>query len=132
MLSVVSTTDKVSDSELPTNTGGLDDHDAADRPTALRSCPMKRVRISATVDGERLRMAAELAGATGSALLDQALAALVEQLAAQREIAALEQQPYDADPDLAWQPPPGPALVYDGDIPADVVALAQARRRASM
>lgn len=91
---------------------------------------MTRVRVSATVDAERLRMAAELAGATGSALLDQALAALVEQLGAQREIAALEQYPYDADPDLTWQPPNGPDLGYDGDVPADVVALAQARRRA--
>lgn len=90
---------------------------------------MARVRISATVDGDRLRAAAELAGTTGSALLDQALAALVEHLEAQREIAALERSPYETDPDLAWQPAHGPDLRYDGDVPDDVVALAQARRR---
>jgi hypothetical protein len=39
---------------------------------------MSRVRISATVDGERLDAAARLSGATGSRLLDQALAALIE------------------------------------------------------
>lgn len=90
---------------------------------------MPRVRISATVDGDRLREAARLAGATGSALLDRALAALVEQLGAQAEIAALERQPYEADPDLSWQPPHGPDLVYGGEVPDDVVALAEARRR---
>lgn len=89
---------------------------------------MSRVRISATVDGERLRTAARLAGTTGSALLDLALAALIEQTEAEREAAALDAQPYEDDPELAWEAPTGPDLPYDGAVPADVLTLAEARR----
>ena len=92
-------------------------------------CGMPRVRISATVDGERLDTAARLSGATGSRLLDQALAALIEQLEAARELAALASHPYEEDPDLAWEAPVGPDLPYEGAVPDDVVELAKARRR---
>ncbi|MFN2496993.1 MAG: hypothetical protein ABR608_13970 [Pseudonocardiaceae bacterium] len=91
---------------------------------------MPRVRISATVDGERLDAAARLSGATGSRLLDQALAALIEQLEADRELTALASHPYEEDPDLAWEAPAGPDLPYEGAVPDDVVELAKARRRA--
>lgn len=90
---------------------------------------MKRTRISATVDGQQLRTAAALTGSTGSALLDRALAALIAQVEAEREAEALEHWPYERDPELAWQAPPGPDLPYDGEVPADVVTLAEARRR---
>ena len=89
----------------------------------------RSVWISATVDGERLDAAARLSGATGSRLLDQALAALIEQLETEREFAALDSHPYEEDPDLAWEGPPGPDLPYDGTVPDDVLELAQARRR---
>lgn len=91
---------------------------------------MTRVRISATVDGERLRTAKRLVGATGSALLDRALTALIEQTEAEREAAALEALPYEDDPELAWEAPVGPDLPYDGAVPDDVIALAEARGRA--
>lgn len=90
---------------------------------------MKRVRVSATVDGERLATAARLTGTTGSRLLDLALAALIEQLESARELAALADRPYKDDPDLRWQAPPGPDLPYVGTVPDDVLALAQARRQ---
>lgn len=90
---------------------------------------MKRTRISATVDGQRLRTAAALTGSTGSALVDQALAALIAQVEAEREAEALERRPYESDPDLAWQAPLGPDLPYDGEVPAEVIALAEASRR---
>lgn len=92
---------------------------------------MSRTRISATVDGQRLRTAAELTGTTGSALLDRALAALIEQVEGERESAALLRNPYEDDPDLAWQAPFGPDLDYDGAVPEKVVALARARREAA-
>ncbi|MGH3939227.1 MAG: hypothetical protein ACRDTG_11440 [Pseudonocardiaceae bacterium] len=93
---------------------------------------MKRVRISATVDGERLEVAARLAGETGSQLLDRALTALIEQLESDRELAALTNHPYDEDPELAWEAPPGPDLPYDGAVPDDILELAQARRRSQL
>jgi hypothetical protein len=37
--------------------------------------------------------------------------------------------PYHEDADLAWEPPEGPSLPYDGEIPKDVQRLAAARRR---
>jgi len=64
-----------------------------------------------------------------SKLVDRALAALVEEMEERQELHALEAQPYHDDPDLAWQPPQGPDLPYDGDVPAEVERLA-ARRRA--
>lgn len=90
---------------------------------------MPRTRISATVDEERLRTAAALTGTTGSALLDRALAALIAAVEATREAEALERRPYEQDPDLAWQAPRGPDLPYDGEVPEDVISLAETRRR---
>jgi hypothetical protein len=88
-----------------------------------------RVRISTTVDAAVLAAARRLAAQPDSQLLDRALVALVEQLEAEREHTALAAQPYEDDPDLAWQAPPGPDLPYDGAVPTDVMKLAQRRRR---
>ena len=90
---------------------------------------MTRVRISTTVDAAVLAAARRLASQPDSELLDQALTALVEQLEAQRELTALADQPYEDDPDLAWEAPLGPDLPFDGAVPADVMKLAQRRRR---
>jgi hypothetical protein len=89
---------------------------------------MKRVRISATVDGASLEHARRLTGARDSQLLDHALGALVRELQAEQERAALQAHPYDADPELSWTVPTAPDLPYEGDIPAEVIALAEARR----
>jgi hypothetical protein len=89
---------------------------------------MTRVRVSATVDGTYLERARALTGARDSQLLDQALVALVTQSEAERERAILASAPYDADPDLTWESASGPDLPYDGEIPADVLALAAQRR----
>jgi len=43
---------------------------------------------------------------------------------------ALESHPYEADPELAWEAPPGPDLPYEGAVPADVLRLARRRRAA--
>lgn len=89
---------------------------------------MARARISTTVDAQRLADARRLLGTTDSELMDRALAALIENVEAQRELAALTRHPYEDDPDLVWHAPPGPDLPYDGDIPADVLRLARERR----
>lgn len=91
-------------------------------------CRMARVRISTTVDGERLEQARALVQATDSELIDRALKLLLDQVRSEREIAAIRALPYEEDPDLSWEAPPGPDLPYDGDIPADVRALAEQRR----
>lgn len=90
---------------------------------------MSRVRISATVDADELERARKLTGARDSQLLDEALVLLIRERLATQEREALRAQPYDTDPDLAWQAPAGPDLPYDGEIPAEVLALARARRR---
>ncbi len=90
---------------------------------------MKRVRISTTVDRERLAACRRLLGVPDSQLVDRALEALVAELEGERELAALAARPYEDDPDLAWEAPPGPDLPYDGDVPKDVVRLAARRRR---
>lgn len=46
-----------------------------------------------------------------------------------QERAALVARPYEDDPDLAWQAPGSPGLPYEGEVPAEVLALAAARRR---
>jgi len=61
--------------------------------------------------------------------LDRALLALIEDLEEDRELTALAALPYEDDPDLAWEAPPGPDLPYDGEVPEDVVQLALQRRR---
>ena len=90
---------------------------------------MNRVRISTTVDATSLGRARQLLPGTDSRLLDRALLALIEDLEEDRELAALTALPYEDDPDLAWEAPPGPDLPYDGKVPEDVIQLALQRRR---
>ena len=90
---------------------------------------MTRVRISTTVDGERLSKARRLLREADSKLLDRALALLIDEIEGKRELAALDAHPYESDADLSWVVPDGPDLPYDGDVPADVRRLAQSRRR---
>lgn len=90
---------------------------------------MKRVRISTTVDADRLTRCRQLVNQPDSALLDQAIEALVEKLEARLEARALSVHPYDDDPDLQWTAPPGPDLPYDGGVPPEVLRLAGRRRQ---
>jgi hypothetical protein len=90
---------------------------------------MARVRVSTTVDAEQLATVRQLMNATDSQILDQALAALLERLEGERELAALSAAPYEDDPDLAWTGVTGPDLPYDGQVPAEVLRLATQRRR---
>ncbi|HVB76409.1 MAG TPA: hypothetical protein VNI34_01155 [Candidatus Nitrosotalea sp.] len=92
---------------------------------------MGRARVSTTVDAGALDRARLLLPGSDSSLLDRALAALIERLEQERELAALTAHPYEDDPDLAWEAPPGPDLPYDGDIPSEVAQLALERRRKS-
>jgi hypothetical protein len=90
---------------------------------------MTRVRISTTVDAQRWAAARRLLGGSNSQVVDRALAALIEQLEAEQERTALAAFPYEDDADLAWEAPPGdPDLPYDGEVPADVLRLAEQRR----
>ena len=91
---------------------------------------MKRVRISTTVDAQRWARAGALQGGSASAVVDAALAALIEACEGERERSALAAAPYDEDPDLVWEPPPGIPLAYDGPVPTDVLDLAARRREA--
>lgn len=90
---------------------------------------MARVRISTTVDGIRLEACRRLVPLPDSKLIDRALDALAADVLTRREVDALADQPYDDDPELAWVAPPGPDLPYDAEVPAEVLALAKARRR---
>ncbi|MGH8885913.1 MAG: hypothetical protein ACRDYX_12205 [Egibacteraceae bacterium] len=90
---------------------------------------MARVRISTTVDAQRWAAARRLLGTSNSQIVDRALAVLIEQLEAEQERAALAALPYEDDADLAWEAPEGPDLPYDGEVPADVLRLAEQRRR---
>jgi len=92
---------------------------------------MSRARVSTTVDAGALGRARQLLPGPDSSLLDQALAALIERVEEEREVAALTAQPYEADPDLAWEAPSGPDLPYDAEIPHEVAQLALQRRRRS-
>ena len=92
---------------------------------------MTRARVSTTVDAAALGRARVLLPGPDSSLLDQALAALIERLEEERELAALTAQPYEEDPDLAWEAPAGPDLPYDAEIPREVAQLALQRRRKS-
>lgn len=91
---------------------------------------MNRVRISTTVDGGRLTLCRRLLAAPDSQLMDRALQALVNELEAERELAALEAHPYREDPDLSWTAPAGASLPYEGSVPEDVLLMAETRRRA--
>jgi hypothetical protein len=90
---------------------------------------MERMRISTTVDGTRLARARELFAGRDAAMLDQALAALIDEIETAREIAAIRALPYHADPMLDL---PVIALAddlpYDGEVPADVLAAVEQRR----
>ncbi len=90
---------------------------------------MNRVRISTTVDARALAECRRLLDVPDSRLIDRALEALRAQVEAERELAALEAEPYEEDPALSWSAPPGPDLPYDGEVPRDVVRLAARRRR---
>lgn len=89
---------------------------------------MTRQRISTTVDAERLRQCRELVDTSDSELVDAALSALLRELLGDRERIAIESAPYEEDPALAWQAPPGPDLPYDGAVPDEVQQLAAERR----
>jgi hypothetical protein len=56
---------------------------------------------------------------------------LLDDLLRRKEVEALTALLYEQDPDLSWEAPVGPDLPYDGDIPAEVRALAERRRRTS-
>ena len=90
---------------------------------------MRRERISTTVDAATLDRTRRLLPGPDSRLLDRALAALVHELEAEREVTALAAHPYEHDPDLAWAAPAGPDLPYNGEVPPEVLALARRRRR---
>lgn len=89
---------------------------------------MARTRISTTVDAARLEQARRSLDVPDSTLMDRALAALLRELAGARERALLAEAPYEDDPELSWQAPPGPDLPYDGEVPEDVQRLAAQRR----
>jgi len=90
---------------------------------------MGRVRISTTVDAQQLAAVRHMFGAPDSKILDRALKALLDQVEATQELAALTAFPYEDDPELSWSPPPGGDLPYDGEVPADVRRMAAQRRR---
>lgn len=92
---------------------------------------MARVRISTTVDAQRWSAAQRLLDGSSSQIVDRALAVLIEKLEAEREHAALAALPYEDDPDLMWEAPPGPDLPYEGDVPAGVLRLAEQRRQSA-
>ena len=85
---------------------------------------MARVRVSTTVDADRLERGRELVGSSDSKVLDAALAALIES----REREALLALPYEADAELGSATFDGPDLPYDGAVPDDVLRLAEERR----
>jgi hypothetical protein len=89
---------------------------------------MSRTRISTTVDTERLAQCRDAVGVTDSELVDRALAALLRELVGAHERRAFEAAPYETDPEVAWQAPPGPDLPYDGPVPDEAVRLAEQRR----
>lgn len=89
---------------------------------------MPRTRISTTVDTDRLERCRRAFGLPDSELIDRALASLLRDFVTAHERRAIGATPYEHDPDLAWQAPPGPDLPYEGDIPEDVHRLAAARR----
>lgn len=89
---------------------------------------MARVRISTTVDAQQWAAAQRLVNASNSEIVDRAVALLIEQLEGQRERDVLAALPYEDDADLAWEAPPGPDLPYGGEVPAEVLRLAEQRR----
>lgn len=90
---------------------------------------MRRTRLSTTVDATALARARQLLPGSDSLVVDRALVALLQELEGERELAALAAHPYEADPDLQWEAPPGPDLPFDGDVPEEVMQTARRRRR---
>ncbi len=80
------------------------------------------------MDAARLERCRELLGVSDSQLVDDALGALLRELSGAVERAAIDAWPYEQDPDVAWQAPPGPDLPYDGQVPEAVQRLAAERR----
>jgi len=93
---------------------------------------MSRVRISTSVDADRLARARRFGLGRDSELIDAALAALIDREEQRRELAALEHSPYEADTEL-WLDNPrvdwDQELPYDGGVPADVIELARTQNR---
>lgn len=87
------------------------------------------MRVSTTVDGTRLARARALFAGRDADMLDRALAALIDEIETEREIAALRVHPYEDDPmlDLPLMPLPD-ELSYDGEVPPHVLELARRRR----
>lgn len=80
------------------------------------------------MDSARLATARATHDLPDSQLIDRAIRALLDQDEARRERAALLAAPYEDDDDLSWTAAPGEPLPYDGDVPAEVLALARERR----
>jgi hypothetical protein len=90
---------------------------------------MTRVRVSTTVDADLLGAARRRLGRPDSELLDRALLALLDVLEAEADAAGLARAPYDEDPELILPVATlDRGLDYEGEIPADVVQLAEERR----
>ena len=92
---------------------------------------MNRVRLSTTVDGQALAKARRLNIGSDAELVDAALKALIRDLEAERDLAALDVWPYADDAELDMPEALRDhvdALPYLGSIPADVERLAQLRR----
>lgn len=87
-----------------------------------------RTRISTTVDGIKWRQAMSLMNSPASQVVDRALEALIDRLEAESEIRALDEFPYDEDPELAWEAEPV-ALPYEGDVPEAIRRQAAQRKR---
>lgn len=93
-----------------------------------------RIRISTTVDHQRLMTARQQTGLPDAELIDLALGALLEQAERDAEDRAFNEHPYVADPDMNSFPvglPAGavPLDSYDEAVPADVLAFFKARVR---
>ena len=91
-----------------------------------------RVRISTTIDGERLEAARLRLGRRDSELFDLALIALLDTLDQEDELAAIEAHPYDKDPDLVVSVPQPFDESYDEAVPESVRLLAEQRRAARL
>ncbi len=88
---------------------------------------MSRVRVSTTVDRDRLERLRALSGLRDSELFDVALAAALRELTIARELEALDRMPYDTDPELVM--PAAPDALDDGfDAPKRVHEMARRRR----
>jgi len=87
------------------------------------------MRISTTVDAIQWERARKLMDSPASKIVDRALETLVERLEAEQDLKALEEFPYEGDPELNWEVDPVPGLPYDGKVPQEILRLAAQRRR---